>query len=46
MVVAVWDTALKVAFPTLFGIARAHDASVADNLRVFGRCQPLERELF
>jgi hypothetical protein len=30
------DTTLKVAFPTLFGIARAQDASVADNLEFLG----------
>jgi hypothetical protein len=30
------DTALKVAFPTLFGIARVKDATVADNLEHLG----------
>jgi hypothetical protein len=30
------DTALKVAFPTLFGIARVKDAFDADNLEVLG----------
>jgi hypothetical protein len=30
------DTALKVAFPTLFGIARAQNASVADILEFLG----------
>jgi len=30
------DTALKVAFPALFGIASVKDASVADNLEFLG----------
>jgi len=30
------DTVLKEAFPILFGIARANDASVADNLELLG----------
>jgi hypothetical protein len=30
------DTVLKEAFPVLFGIARAKDASVADNLDLLG----------
>jgi hypothetical protein len=30
------DTVLKEAFPILFGIARAKDASVADNLELLG----------
>jgi hypothetical protein len=30
------DTALKVAFPALFGIARVKDASIADNLEFLG----------
>jgi hypothetical protein len=30
------DTILKKAFPVLFGIARAKDASVADNLELLG----------
>jgi hypothetical protein len=30
------DTALKVAFPALFGIAHVKDAAVADNLEHLG----------
>jgi hypothetical protein len=30
------DTVLKEAFPVLFGIARAKDAFVADNLELLG----------
>lgn len=30
------DTALKVAFPTLFGITRVKDTSIADNLEFLG----------
>jgi hypothetical protein len=30
------DTILKEAFPVLFGIARAKDASVEDNMEILG----------
>jgi hypothetical protein len=42
------DTVLKEAFPVLFGIARAKDASAADNLELLGDSNQWnrERELF
>jgi hypothetical protein len=42
----VGNMTLKAAFPVLFGIIVAKDASVANNLRVLGWFQPMERELY
>jgi hypothetical protein len=39
------NTALKVAFAALFGIAHVKDTLVADNLEFFWQFQPVEHEL-